>query len=91
MLRLTTRQLRILIATGIILVLVQWYASPSPQESASAEHFDWTGTHHHNSSDTWRSRSEEIKQAFVHTYAAYEKSAFPADELQPLTEKGTNK
>lgn len=39
----------------------------------------------------WDARAERVKNAFVHAYDAYEKYAFPMDELLPITRKGKNK
>ncbi|TCD63845.1 hypothetical protein EIP91_004887 [Steccherinum ochraceum] len=37
--------------------------------------------------EQWAERAEDVKRAFVHAYGAYEKYAFPRDELFPLTNK----
>ncbi|TCD63846.1 hypothetical protein EIP91_004888 [Steccherinum ochraceum] len=33
----------------------------------------------------WVTRAEKVKEAFIHAYGAYERHAFPHDELFPLT------
>lgn len=35
----------------------------------------------------WRDRAEQVKAAFVRGYSAYERVAYPHDELRPLTDK----
>ena len=39
----------------------------------------------------WEKRAQEVKAAFVHAYSNYEKYAFPADELLPLSKGKVNK
>ena len=35
---------------------------------------------------TWQQRAEQVKAAFVRSYASYEKTAYPHDELKPITD-----
>lgn len=42
-------------------------------------------------SDEWRARAEEVKQAFLHAYQGYELHAAPHDELKPLTNQSVDK
>lgn len=37
-----------------------------------------------------RERAAAVKEAFVHAWDGYERYAFPADELRPLTYGGSN-
>jgi mannosyl-oligosaccharide alpha-1,2-mannosidase len=39
----------------------------------------------------WSYRERAVKDAFLHAYHAYERNAFPADELAPLTNKRRQK
>jgi hypothetical protein len=39
----------------------------------------------------WHERREEVKKAFVHAWTNYEKYAWGADELKPLTRGSINK
>lgn len=38
----------------------------------------------------WSARAQEVRDAFAHAYSSYEKFAFPADELKPITKGKMN-
>jgi hypothetical protein len=42
-------------------------------------------------SDTWADRARRVRSAFLHAYEAYERAAFPHDELKPLSNSWVDK
>ncbi|KAG8887664.1 hypothetical protein FRB98_009226 [Tulasnella sp. 332] len=42
------------------------------------------------SSQVWKKRAQEVKDAFAHAYHGYETYAFPKDELLPITRGASN-
>lgn len=38
----------------------------------------------------WIERAKEVREAFAHAYSSYEKFAYPADELKPITKEKIN-
>ncbi len=49
----------------------------------------------HHPSETndplWSARADEVVKEFIHAYQAYERHAFPHDELQPLSKTSIDK
>ncbi|KAH8103862.1 glycoside hydrolase [Cristinia sonorae] len=39
----------------------------------------------------WASRTEEVKEGFLHAYSGYKRFAYGHDELRPLTNRGSDK
>lgn len=43
------------------------------------------------SPEEWRMRADKVVKSFAYAYHAYERTAFPADELRPITNRPVQK
>lgn len=70
------------------------HSLPEKPPDAKDRHNPWD-RHGDNRSTTtpeeWRSRTERVKQAFLHAYHGYEQHAAPHDELKSLTNRSMDK
>ena len=41
--------------------------------------------------ETWASRAEQVREAFLHAYHGYERYAFPHDELRPISNSSSDR
>ncbi|KAF8511343.1 mannosidase [Hysterangium stoloniferum] len=81
----------------LLLVLGLWSSSPSitrvPLSIEKDKGVSYSGPSEPNVYEdelhrpNWSYRESAVKDAFLHAYRAYERNAFPADELSPLTNK----
>lgn len=73
----------------IIVLLTFYHSNRSP---ASIKLGEWKSSLKYRGRTTtrseWRRRAAAVKEAFLHAYDAYEREAFPKDELRPLTADG---
>ncbi|CCM00756.1 uncharacterized protein FIBRA_02796 [Fibroporia radiculosa] len=86
--RWTTRHLAF--ATVVVLALITLYYTALPQ--APPEHWSTEPSFEQipTPPEVWQRRTEQVKQAFRHAYAGYERHAMPHDELLPLTNSSKN-
>jgi len=77
------------VVIAVIVFLLFYHSNRSP---ASIKLGEWKSSLKYQGRTTtrseWRRRAAAVKEAFLHAYDAYEREAFPKDELRPLTADG---
>lgn len=82
-------------ATGILaIIFFLWWSTSSSSKEPSAVVFQFDKARKvepfiPTPNGSWPERAEQSKAMFLRAYHAYEKYAFPADELLPESEEGS--